>query len=99
MRCNICLTYNPPLKKCCMNCGSFLVGRCQNNVTGKWGHRLSDGTFIPDNPREISPSEFEQQYEQKFMMDKFRNALDREDSKVSIDYETGSIVVTFDKEG
>jgi len=48
MKCKICGEENSELKKCCDNCGNFLEGFCQNNVTGAHGYRTKDGDFLVD---------------------------------------------------
>ena len=45
MKCNNCGKDNPPVKKCCQQCGDILEGTTLNNVTGEPGYRGGDGVF------------------------------------------------------
>lgn len=45
MKCKICGTDNPELRKTCCECGRFLEGNTINNVTGEYGYRGSNGLF------------------------------------------------------
>ena len=52
MICKNCGENNAPLKKVCVVCGKFLVGKCVNNVTGELGYRDSEGLFHTNAPND-----------------------------------------------
>ena len=47
MICNHCVREVPDAKKTCPHCGEYLWGWTFNNVTGEYGYRNEDGSFIP----------------------------------------------------